>query len=85
MYDLVIIGGGPAGMTAGIYAIRYGLDVIVLEKNEISGQIALTDIVENYPGFASIKGMELMERFKEHARDAGVTVQSSEVLNIKNK
>ncbi|MBN2489114.1 MAG: thioredoxin-disulfide reductase [Methanosarcinaceae archaeon] len=85
MHDLVIIGGGPAGLSAGIYATRYGLDIIVLEKNEISGQIALTDIVENYPGFTSIKGMELMERFKKHAQDAGVTFQSSEVLNVKNK
>lgn len=85
MYDLVIIGGGPAGLSAGIYAIRYGLDVIVLEKNEISGQIALTDIVENYPGFKSINGMELMEKFKEHAQDAGITVQSSEVFNVKNE
>ncbi|MBN1134711.1 MAG: thioredoxin-disulfide reductase [Methanosarcinaceae archaeon] len=85
MYDLVIIGGGPAGLSAGIYAIRYGLDVIVLEKNEISGQIALTEIVENYPGFKSINGMELMEKFKEHAQDAGVTIQSSEVLNVKNE
>lgn len=85
MHDLVIIGGGPAGLSAAIYAIRYGLDVIVLEKNEISGQIASTDIVENYPGFTSINGMELMERFKEHALDAGVTIQSSEVLNVKNE
>jgi len=61
MYDLVIIGNGPAGLSAGIYAVRYGLDTLILEKDVISGQIALTDIVENYPGFSSIAGMELME------------------------
>ena len=61
MYDLVIIGNGPAGLSAGIYAVRYGLDTLILEKDVISGQIALTDIVENYPGFSSIAGMELMD------------------------
>jgi len=83
MYDLIIIGGGPAGLSAGIYAVRYGLDTLVLEKNEISGQIVLTDTVENYPGFTSITGMELMNRFKNHARSAGVTLQNNEVLMVK--
>lgn len=64
MYDLIIIGGGPAGLTAGIYAVRYGLDTLILERNEISGQISMADIVENYPGFPSISGLELMERFR---------------------
>lgn len=84
MYDLVIIGDGPAGLSAGIYAVRYGLDTLILEKDVISGQIALTDIVENYPGFSSIAGMELMDKFKEHAQEAGVTTEDGEVLNIKS-
>lgn len=84
MYDLVIIGNGPAGLSAGIYAVRYGLDTLILEKDVISGQIALTDIVENYPGFSSIAGMELMDKFKEHAQEAGVTTEDGEVLNIKS-
>ena len=84
MYDLVIIGDGPAGISAGIYAVRYGLDTLILEKDVISGQIALTDIVENYPGFSSITGMELMDKFKEHAEDAGVTTEDGEVLSIKS-
>lgn len=84
MYDLVIIGDGPAGISAGIYAVRYGLDTLILEKDVISGQIALTDIVENYPGFSSIAGMELMDKFKEHAQEAGVTTEDGEVLNIKS-
>ena len=54
MYDLIIVGGGPAGLTAGIYAVRFGLNTIILEKSEISGQIALADVVENYPGFPEI-------------------------------
>ena len=84
MYDLVIIGNGPAGISAGIYAVRYGLDTLVLEKNVISGQIASTGIVENYPGFSSITGMELMETFKEHAQKTGVVTEDGEVLNIKS-
>ena len=84
MYDLVIIGNGPAGISAGIYAVRYGLDTLVLEKDVISGQIASTDIVENYPGFSSIAGMELMDKFKEHAENAGVTTEDGEVIGIRS-
>ncbi|MDO9516809.1 MAG: thioredoxin-disulfide reductase [Methanosarcinaceae archaeon] len=84
MYDLVIIGNGPAGISAGIYAVRYGLDTLVLEKNVISGQIASTEIVENYPGFSSIAGMELMDKFKEHAEEAGVITGDGEVISIKS-
>jgi len=83
MYDLIIIGGGPAGLTAGIYAVRSGLDTIVLEKSEISGQIALADIVENFPGFSSISGRELMEKYKSHAQEAGVKTKIADVLSIR--
>ncbi|WP_214045201.1 thioredoxin-disulfide reductase [Methanomethylovorans sp.] len=82
MYDLIIIGGGPAGLTAGIYAIRYGMDTVVLEKNVLPGQIAATDLVENYTGFTAISGPELMQRFKEHAETVGVTIESAEVSSI---
>lgn len=85
MYDLIIIGGGPAGLTAGIYAVRFGLDTLVLEKNEISGQISMADIVENYPGFPSISGLELMERFRTHAQEAGVNTRITEVLSVRNE
>lgn len=84
MHDLIIVGGGPAGLAAGIYAVRYGMDVIVLEKSVVSGQISLTNIIENYPGFASISGGELMERFKDHATAAGVTMQAGEVKEVKD-
>jgi len=84
MYDLVIIGNGPAGISAGIYAVRYGLDTLILEKDVISGQIASTDIVENYPGFSSIAGMELMDKFKEHAENVGVVTEDGEVIDIKS-
>jgi thioredoxin reductase (NADPH) len=85
MYDLIIVGGGPAGLTAGIYAVRSGLDTLVLDKSEISGQIALADIVENYPGFPSISGLELMEKYKNHAQEAGVKTKITDVLSVRSE
>src|SRR5665647_335397 len=85
MYDLIIVGGGPAGLTAGIYAVRSGLDILVLDKSEISGQIALADIVENYPGFPSISGLELMEKYKSHAQEAGVKTKITDVLSVRSE
>ncbi|WFS61905.1 FAD-dependent oxidoreductase [Pseudodesulfovibrio thermohalotolerans] len=66
--DLVIIGAGPAGLTAGIYAVRAGLKAVVLEKSIIGGQVALTPVVENYPGFTAVPGKQLMDIMSEHAR-----------------
>ncbi|WP_410509200.1 thioredoxin-disulfide reductase [Methanosarcina hadiensis] len=83
MYDLIIIGGGPAGLSAGIYAVRFGLDTLILERNEISGQISMADIVENYPGFPSISGLELMERYRTHAEGVGVKTRITEVLSVR--
>lgn len=85
MYDLIIVGGGPAGLTAGIYAVRSGLDTLVLDRSEISGQIALADIVENYPGFPSISGLELMEKYKSHAQEAGVKRKITDVLSVSSE
>ena len=85
MYDLIIVGGGPAGLTAGIYAVRFGLNTIILEKSEISGQIALADMVENYPGFPAISGLELMEKYKSHAQEIGVETKITEVLSIRDE
>jgi len=85
MYDLIIIGGGPAGLAAGIYAVRFGLDTLILEKSEISGQISMSDIVENYPGFPSISGLELMEKYKAHAQEAGVKTKITEVLSVRTE
>lgn len=85
MYDLIIAGGGPAGLTAGVYAVRSGLDTIVLERSEIGGQIALADIVENFLGFPSISGLELMEKYKSHAQTAGVKTRITDVLSIRSE
>lgn len=83
MYDMIIVGGGPAGLAAGIYAVRFGLETLILERSEISGQIALADIVENYPGFPSISGLELMEKYKSHALEVGVKTKITEVLSVR--
>ena len=82
MYDLIIIGGGPAGLTAGIFAVRSGLETLILERSEISGQIALADIVENYPGFPSISGLELMNKYTNHAQETGVQIKITEVISV---
>lgn len=67
--DLVIIGAGPAGLTAGIYAVRAGLKTVVLEKGIVGGQVALTPVVENYPGFTTVPGKQLMDIMSEHSRE----------------
>lgn len=82
MYDLVIIGGGPGGLTAGIYAQRARLKTVLVEKQMLGGQIAVSDVIENYPGFPSISGAELMERFEEHARGLGLEIKFLDVHNI---
>jgi thioredoxin reductase (NADPH) len=82
VYDLIIVGGGPAGITAGIYAQRARLKAILLEKLGVGGQIVLSDLVENYPGFQRISGMELMQKFEEQARALGLVVEDGEVTLI---
>lgn len=81
-YDLVIIGGGPAGLTAGIYGARAGLKTVILEKSVLGGQIAITDIIEDYPGFPSISAEELIKRFEEHARKFGAEIHFNEVQKL---
>jgi len=85
MFDLIIIGGGPAGLTAGIYAQRARLKALLLERGVIGGQIALSDVIENYPGFPSISGAGLMEEFERHARGLGLEIRMAEVLSIEDK
>lgn len=81
-YDMIIIGGGPAGLTAAIYAARGGLKTLVLEKSTEGGQITVTQKVENYPGFISIEGMELAERLADHARHFGADISTNGVANL---
>lgn len=80
MYDLIIIGGGPAGLTAGIYAIRAALKTVLIEKGIPGGQVAITKGVENYPGFIDISGFELCDKFLQQALSYGLEVLQQEVV-----
>ena len=77
-YDLVIVGGGPAGLAAAIYAAREGIDAIVVDANALGGQAGISDRIDNYPGFPEgISGAELAERFVTQARRYGVELLSA--------
>ena len=83
MYDIIIIGSGPAGLSAAIYAQRACLDTIVIEKNGISGgQVLNTWEVDNYPGFPGVTGFELSRQFREHANKLGASVVQDEVVQV---
>lgn len=82
-FDLVIIGGGPAGLTAGIYAARARMKAVVVEKMAVGGQVLVSDWIENYPGFPEgIGGADLMMRMGEQATRLGVTVEYEEVTGV---
>ena len=82
MYDVIIVGGGPAGITAGIYCQRANLKTIIFEKDAIGGQIASSPLVENFPGCKSISGAQLATNFYEQAEELGVQIEIEEVLEI---
>ena len=84
MYDIIIIGGGPAGLTAAIYACRAGKSVLVLEKDALGGQITWSPKVENYPAIPSISGTELGNRMTEQAMELGAEVEIEEVIRIED-
>ena len=82
-YDLVIIGAGPAGLTAGIYAARARLNVLLLEKAVPGGQILVTDWLENYPGFPEgLTGFDLAEKMKNQAEQLGLKIETAEVHSL---
>ncbi len=81
-YDIVIVGGGPGGLTAGLYASRAELKTLCLEKLLPGGQIANTEWVEDYPGFELIGGAELAKKMEDHARKFGLEIANDNVLEI---
>ena len=84
MYDTLILGGGPAGYSAAIYSSRYNLKCLVIAK-EPGGVMNEAYKVENYPGFPSIIGIDLMDKIKEHVNYLGVEIKEEEILNVNKK
>jgi thioredoxin reductase (NADPH) len=82
LFDVIIIGGGPAGLTAGIYAMRAAMKAVLIEKGLPGGQVAITKGVENYPGFIDIGGFDLSEKFLEHARSYGLEIVQKEAVAV---
>ncbi len=80
--DLVIVGGGPAGLTAGIYAARSGLKSVIVERDALGGQVAATPVVENYPGVNQAGGKVLVELMVSHALEYARIFQGEEVMDI---
>ncbi len=80
IYDVIIVGGGPAGLTAGIYAMRAALKTVLIEKGVFGGQVAITKGVENYPGFIEIGGFELCDKYLQHAKAYDIEIQEKEVV-----
>ena len=83
LYEIVIIGGGPAGLTAGIYGSRSKRDTLIIEKLLPGGQVGLTDLVENYPGFPEgINGPDLVKRMEEQVKKFGAEILTDEIIDI---
>ena len=81
-YDIIILGGGPGGLTAGIYAMRAAMKTILIEKGAPGGQMAINKGIENYPGFIDINGLELSDKFLQHAKRYGLEILQEEAVAI---
>ncbi len=77
-FDVVIVGGGPAGLAAGLYTARMNLKTVLVERGPLGGQLLNTELIEDYPGFESILGSELATKMGEHARKFGLTIRDFE-------
>jgi len=75
-FDLIIIGGGPAGLTAGLYAARANMKAVLFEAKDVGGEILNTDLIEDYPGFESVTGTDLATKMADHARKFGLRIET---------
>lgn len=82
MHDIIVVGGGPAGMTAALYALRNGKSVLVIEKSGFGGQIALSPKIENYPGVSQIAGMELADQMMDQIIAQGADIEVETVTEV---
>ena len=82
MYDVIILGAGPAGLTAGIYAARGGLNAVIVESKAVGGQAALTAEIENYPGFENVSGFELVSLMQAQCERLGVAFVYDNPVNV---
>ena len=82
MYDIIVVGGGPAGLTAALYALRAGKSVLVIEKSTFGGQITWSPKVENYPAIPSVSGTELGDRLMAQAEAQGAEFELDEVISV---
>ncbi len=85
MYDIIIVGGGPAGLTAAVYALRAGKTVLVIEKNSFGGQIAFSPKVENIPGTIQISGAAFADQLTEQAMNLGAEVELEKVIKVEKQ
>lgn len=82
IHDLIIVGGGPAGLSASIYAMRAALKTVLIEKGVAGGQVNMSDAVENYPGFQLVTGPDLVEKLVQHAQSYGLEMPQQEVVSV---
>ena len=82
MYDIIVVGGGPAGLTAAVYALRAGRSVLVIEKNGFGGQIAFSPKVENIPGTKLISGTEFADQITDQAMALGADMELENVIKV---
>lgn len=81
MYDVVIVGGAPAGLSAGVYSVRYNLSTLIVSPN-FGGQMLDTEDIDNYPGFRSVSGIDLSKKMEEHAKALGCDLKKEAVTKI---
>ncbi len=84
MYDIIVVGGGPAGLTAALYALRADKSVLIIEKDTFGGQITYSPKVQNYPGFAEMSGNEFADRLLDQVLAQGAEIELAKVTSIKN-
>ena len=82
IFDIIIVGGGPCGLSASVYAGRSGLKTLLLEEYACGGQMLNTTEIKNYPGFCDVSGIELGQKIEKRARDLGVEIKFEKVLDF---